>query len=459
MRDSVVATVHSILSMDYSSEAFALGALSASSLLLGSILGVRLRPPALVTSALTAFGAGALLAALSVELVAATVLNRGAGHAELIYALLFGAICGGLLFVALDSLVSSEGGYLRKTATTLLFLGRRQRRRSRALVRELSRIRFLRKIPPQEIQVLVNLVRPEEFPGGAILFQQGDEGDKLYFIEKGQVQLTEDGHAIDTLDAGDVVGEIALLTGARRTAEARASGKVVALSLSRADFQRLRRMLPELDREASDLAAQRLEKVESRSREHQAEAEIWYRQARQALSGSVQAPSSARLRELAAEKSNAPLAIWLGILLDGIPESLVIGAAVPGMIALSGMSHPGFLEIIPWTLIAGLFLSNFPEALSSSVGMKAQGWSSARVIMLWLTTLLVTALGAYMGYFLVGILEQSTIIFLQGLAAGAMLTMIAQTMIPEAVHIGSPAVSGLSTLAGFFGAVAFKLLE
>ncbi len=445
--------------MDYSREAFFMGALSASSLVLGSLLGVRLRPPALVTSALTAFGAGALLAALSVELVATTVLDRSAGHAALIGALLAGAICGGLLFVSLDSLVSSGGGYLRKTATTLSFLGRRQRRRSSALLKELSRIRFLRKIPPQEIQVLVNLVLPEEFADGSVLFRQGDEGDKLYFIEKGRIQLFESGKTIDELGEGDVVGEIALLTGARRTAEARALGKVMVLSLSRANFQRLRETMPELDREASHLAAHRLEKVEARNRDHLEEEEAWYRQARLALSAGVSPPTSSHLRKLAAEETNAPLAIWLGILLDGIPESLVIGAAVPGMIKLSGLSQPGFWEIVPWTLIAGLFLSNFPEALSSSVGMKLQGWGSLRVVALWCTTLLVTAAGAMVGYFSVSYLEHSTIIFLEGLAAGAMLTMIAQTMIPEAVHTGSPVVSGLSTLAGFFGAVAFKLLE
>jgi len=48
---------------------------------------------------------------------------------------------------------------------------------------------------------------------------------------------------------------------------------------------------------------------------------------------------------------------------------------------------------------------------------------------------------------------------LEGIAAGAMLTMIAQTMIPEAVHLGGSAMVGLSTLAGFLAAVGFKLVE
>ena len=48
---------------------------------------------------------------------------------------------------------------------------------------------------------------------------------------------------------------------------------------------------------------------------------------------------------------------------------------------------------------------------------------------------------------------------IEGLAAGAMLTMIAAAMIPEAVHLSGSRITGLSTLAGFLAAVAFKLLE
>ena len=166
------------------------------------------------------------------------------------------------------------------------------------------------------------------------------------------------------------------------------------------------------------------------------------------------------MRQAAHEHDGAPLAIWLGILLDGIPESFVIGA---GMLTVvnAKLAHgpPAFLEVVPFTLIAGLFLSNFPEAMSSSVGMKSQGWSTPKILLLWSSLVIVTALGSLIGCVVGAQVSHTFVVGIEGIAAGAMLTMIAQTMIPEAVHLGGPNVVGLSTLAGFLSAIAFKLLE
>ena len=66
------------------------------------------------------------------------------------------------------------------------------------------------------------------------------------------------------------------------------------------------------------------------------------------------------------------MAIWLGLLIDGIPESFVIGAGFLALLSVkleAGLA-PSFTEVLPYTLIAGLFLSNFPVALSASIGMK-----------------------------------------------------------------------------------------
>ena len=75
------------------------------------------------------------------------------------------------------------------------------------------------------------------------------------------------------------------------------------------------------------------------------------------------------------------MAIWLGIALDAIPESIVIGIAILGMAASQAASgvEPTFLSVLPYTFIAGLFLSNFPEALSSSAQMQKQGMSFVKV--------------------------------------------------------------------------------
>ena len=163
----------------------------------------------------------------------------------------------------------------------------------------------------------------------------------------------------------------------------------------------------------------------------------------------------------AEEHSGGGMAIWLGLLIDGIPESFVIGAGFLTLLSvkLGAGVEPGFTEVLPYTLIAGLFLSNFPEALSASMGMKKSGMSTAKIMMMWMSLVLIIALGALGGYYIGSSIPHEIEIAIEGLAAGAMLTMIAQTMIPEAVHLGGAKVVGLSTLIGYLSAVAFKLFE
>ena len=155
------------------------------------------------------------------------------------------------------------------------------------------------------------------------------------------------------------------------------------------------------------------------------------------------------------------MAIWLGLLIDGIPESFVIGAGFLTLLSvkLGAGVEPVFSEVLPYTLIAGLFLSNFPEALSASMGMKKSGMSTGKIMLMWMSLVLIIGLGALVGYYVGSSIPHEIEIAIEGLAAGAMLTMIAQTMIPEAVHLGGAKVVGLSTLIGYLSAVAFKLLE
>jgi zinc transporter, ZIP family len=138
----------------------------------------------------------------------------------------------------------------------------------------------------------------------------------------------------------------------------------------------------------------------------------------------------------------------------------VIGAGLFVML----ISHPAaetlrFANVIPYTLVAGLFLSNFPEALSSSANMLATGWTRRRIFLMWFALMVTTSVGAGFGFLLAGVLDETWLVFAEGLAAGAMLTMIAAAMIPEAAAHGKPSTIGLSTLAGFLAAILFKLVE
>jgi zinc transporter ZupT len=119
-----------------------------------------------------------------------------------------------------------------------------------------------------------------------------------------------------------------------------------------------------------------------------------------------------------------------------------------------------FADVVPYTLVAGLFLSNFPEALSSSVAMRAQGWRPPVIALMWCALMVITAVGAGVGYLVGESLPHVAMAAVEGVAAGAMLTAIAATMIPEAVHLsGSGSRVGLGTLFGFLAAISFKLLE
>ena len=91
--------------------------------------------------------------------------------------------------------------------------------------------------------------------------------------------------------------------------------------------------------------------------------------------------------------------------------------------------------------------------------MLVGGMPRRRIFLMWFALMLMTALGAGLGFLLAGVLSETWLAFAEGVAAGAMLTMIAAAMIPEAAAHGKPSAVGLSTLAGFLAAVMFKLLE
>jgi zinc transporter ZupT len=133
-------------SVQYLIWAVMLGVISAFSLPLGSFVGLqtKLRPNAI--SVLAAFGAGALIAALAVELVAPTVFALGADHGGShqgdphahFYALVAGAVAGGCLFVLLDRIVNSYGGFLRRTSRTIAYFTERKHDRQFKMLEELA---------------------------------------------------------------------------------------------------------------------------------------------------------------------------------------------------------------------------------------------------------------------------------------------------------------------------------
>ena len=146
------------------------------------------------------------------------------------------------------------------------------------------------------------------------------------------------------------------------------------------------------------------------------------------------------------QAGGAALAIVLGIVLDGIPESFVVG-----MDLLSG-------EGISAAFVAAVFLSNLPESAAATSGLKKAGWQDARIYGLWASVTLVAGVAAALGYKLLGDASGNTVAFVLAFAAGAILTMLADTMMPEAFEKGGRA-AGLLTTLGFATAVLITSLE
>ena len=460
--------------MDYYSTRFliwavALGGLSAVSLPLGSVVGLRTRPRPLIISILSAFGAGALLAALSVELVAPTVFalhdDPGSSHGSDphrgFYALVAGAVLGGVVYFLLDQLVNAHGGFLRKTATSVAYFDQLRRRRKVQLVEKLSRFALLQDLSPDHIGTLVSMVRPVTYNKDDLVATQGEECRELIFLLEGTMRIVLDGREVGEMGPGEVAGLAPLIMHTPHVGSGIASGGVVALALSAADFERLRELAPEFDQACRDLTAERLDRLKGEVTSRREEHSQWLDRASLAVKTGSDLPSSDQFQQARKAHAGAPLAIWLGILIDGIPESFVIGAGL--LVLLQANAEPldsvTFGAVIPYTLIAGLFLSNFPEALASSANMRLQGWGKRKIFILWFSLMIITAVGAGLGFLLAESLGHNSLVFAEGLAAGAMLTMIASAMIPEAVHMGTANAVGLSTLAGFLAAISFKLLE
>ncbi|HEX8103078.1 MAG TPA: hypothetical protein VF533_10715 [Solirubrobacteraceae bacterium] len=149
-----------------------------------------------------------------------------------------------------------------------------------------------------------------------------------------------------------------------------------------------------------------------------------------------------RKRSGGQQADGAASAIVLGALMDGIPESVAIG------VSLLGGAGVGVATV------AAVFLSNVPESLSAATGLQKAGHSRGWILGLWAGVAVISAVAAGVGYAVLGDASPSVIGFIQAFAAGAILTMLADTMMPESFEHGGRIV-GLVTLLGF--ALAFLL--
>lgn len=128
--------------------------------------------------------------------------------------------------------------------------------------------------------------------------------------------------------------------------------------------------------------------------------------------------------------------IAVGALLDGVPESAVLGLS---MVGGGGVSVPVLVAIV---------ISNIPEGLSSTAELKRAGRPAGYVFVLWSGIALASTVAAVLGFVLLDTAGGPTTAFITAIAAGAILAMICDTMIPEAFR-SAHAFTGLLVTAGF----------
>jgi ZIP family zinc transporter len=153
-----------------------------------------------------------------------------------------------------------------------------------------------------------------------------------------------------------------------------------------------------------------------------------------------------RKRSTGQQSTGSPLVIVVGAALDGVPESLIVGLSL----VLGGGVSVSF--------VAATFLSNLPEAMAASTGLREAEWRRSKIFRLWLLVVAVSVAAGVLGYLLFETSSGKTGAFIQSFAAGALLTMLADTMMPEAFEFGGKLV-GLLTVAGFGAALAMAQLS
>ncbi len=145
-------------------------------------------------------------------------------------------------------------------------------------------------------------------------------------------------------------------------------------------------------------------------------------------------------------EGGSSLSLTLGIVLDGIPESITLGLTLLGG------------EGVSIAMLAAIFLSNLPESMAATTGFEKSGRSRRWILGLWLAIICVSGLASALGYGFFDTAGDTTVAFVLAFAGGAVLTMLADTMMPEAFEYGGKPV-GLLTTFGFAVAVAIVAIE
>lgn len=403
------------------------GLIGASSLLLGAILGIGWRPARGLTAAIMAFGSGTLLSAIAYDITLPVFHSSG------FWPLVVGFAFGGTLFSVIVNYIDNQGGFIRHPSSSRRFLYHHRQDEASEVLDRIGHIEVLHRLSPSEMQAVIPLLKPLQVEAGTVLCQEGEPGDAMFLIVDGKADVFKGSQWLAQLGAGEIFGEMALLTGENRSATVIAKTPMELYELGKADFDAMINYAPQLSSGLSRILARRLrETTQSTATAKTIDDERWRQQVLDSVEVDIPL-SEQQFQELA--KSSAPFAILVGTLIDNIPEALVIGVN-------AGAGHVGS------SFLLAVFISNIPEAMSSSIGMRQAGTPSQRIIALWTGAVLLGGLTAISGSLLANVASDWIVDVAQATAGGAILAMLASTMMPEAYEMGGGSVT-FSTIAGF----------
>lgn len=408
--------------------AFFQGVLGASSLVIGAFVGVFWRPSRKASAAVMAFGSGTLMSAIAFEITLPIY------HENQIWPLLVGFIAGGSLFVVLTHYIDQQGGFLRQPAASRRYFFEHSHEQVSDVLHHIAHVEVMQNLPIAERQAIIPFLKPIHFEPGEVICEEGTPGDYFYMIVTGEAEVRKGYKVLNIMEPGEVFGEMALLTGEPRSATVVARTPMELYQLHQEHFNHVLHWSPHLAWALSRALARRLRDATNSRLAVEHHLDRW----RQQLLDQVELDLLLREDPSAMEgliKRSAPLAIAVGTLIDNIPEAVVIGMN-------SGNPHFG------WSFLLAVFISNFPEALASAGGMKQAGTKTSQILGLWIGVMLLSGFCAVGGYFWQSTVSTLYVSLAQAIAGGAILAMLASTMMPEAYELGGSSVA-FSTILGF----------
>ncbi len=154
--------------------------------------------------------------------------------------------------------------------------------------------------------------------------------------------------------------------------------------------------------------------------------------------------ASQRKRSRQNPEGHSGLAIFIGTIIDSLPEAVVIGIS---MIEAN----------VSFVLVVAIFISNLPEGLSSTIGLMQDHYSKKKILFLWTIVSGLTALCSLLGYVLLDGASERILAFINTFAAGGIVAMVSSTMMPEAYEDGGPIV-GLITSLGLLTSLVLTFI-